>query len=93
MTVASFVADMKGFQLVMNFLECRRSFCPARFSLTNYSPTAIGGVDGMRTLHIDAPHFGTATDGSRSQQRFSVSAATALQTRTPTLSHSSGLLL
>jgi ABC-2 type transport system permease protein len=71
-TVASFVTDMQGFQLVMNFLVMSMLFLSgALFPLTNIPlvlralPTIdplCYGVDGMRTLLIDAPHFGTATD-------------------------------
>jgi len=71
-TVASFVSDMQGFQLVMNFLVMPMFFLSgALFPLTNIplllralaiiDPLSYG-VDGMRTLLIDAPQFGTATD-------------------------------
>jgi ABC-2 type transport system permease protein len=71
-TVASFVTDMQGFQLVMNFLVMPMFFLSgALFPLTN-SPLLLRalatidplsyGVDGIRTLLIDAPQFGTATD-------------------------------
>jgi ABC-2 type transport system permease protein len=71
-TVASFVRDMQGFQLVMNFLVMPMFFLSgALFPLTNIplllralasiDPLSYG-VDGMRALLIDAPHFGMATD-------------------------------
>jgi ABC-2 type transport system permease protein len=71
-TVASFVTDMQGFQLVMNFLVMPMFFLSgALFPLTNVplllralatiNPLSYG-VDGMRTLLIDTPHFGMATD-------------------------------
>jgi ABC-2 type transport system permease protein len=71
-TVASLVTDMQGFQLVMNFLVMPMFFLSgALFPLTNIplllrvlatiDPLSYG-VDGMRTLLSDAPHFGIATD-------------------------------
>jgi len=71
-TVASFVTDMQGFQLVMNLLVMPMFFLSgALFPLTDV-PSLLRalalvdplsyGVDGMRTLLIDAPHFGMATD-------------------------------
>jgi ABC-2 type transport system permease protein len=71
-TVASFVRDMQGFQLVMNFLVMPMFFLSgALFPLTNIplllrilatvDPLSYG-VDGMRTLLIDSSHFGVATD-------------------------------
>jgi ABC-2 type transport system permease protein len=71
-TIASFVSDIQGFQLVMNFLVNPMFFLSgALFPLTNIplllralatiDPLSYG-VDGMRTLLIDAPHFGVATD-------------------------------
>ena len=71
-TVASFVRDMHGFQLVMNFLVMPMFFLSgALFPLTNIplllrilatvDPLSYG-VDSMRTLLIDSSHFGVATD-------------------------------
>jgi ABC-2 type transport system permease protein len=71
-TVASFVTDMQGFQLVMNFLVMPMFFLSgALFPLTNIplplrvlatiDPLSYG-IDGMRTLLIDAAHFGMPTD-------------------------------
>ena len=72
-TVASFVTDMQGFQLIMNFLIMPMFFLSgALFPLTNVplllralatvDPLSYG-IDAMRTLLVDAPHFvGTATD-------------------------------
>jgi ABC-2 type transport system permease protein len=71
-TVASFVTDMQGFQLVMNFLVMPMFFLSgALYPLTNIPPLLRGlatidplsyGVDGMRTLLIHATYFGIATD-------------------------------
>jgi ABC-2 type transport system permease protein len=71
-TVASFVRDMQGFQLIMNFLVMPMFFLSgALFPLTNIPPLLRTlatidplsyGVDSMRALLIDAPHFGMATD-------------------------------
>jgi ABC-2 type transport system permease protein len=71
-TVASFVTDMQGFQLVMNFLVMPMFFLSgALFPLTNIPPLLRTlatidplsyGVDGMRALLIDARHFDMATD-------------------------------
>jgi ABC-2 type transport system permease protein len=71
-TVASFVTDVQGFQLVMNFLVMPMFFLSgALFPLTNIplllrtlatiDPLSYG-VDGIRAVLIDAPHFGMATD-------------------------------
>ena len=71
-TVASFVKDMQGFQLVMNFLVMPMFFLSgALFPLTNIplllrilasiDPLSYG-VDGMRTLLISVSHFGIALD-------------------------------
>jgi ABC-2 type transport system permease protein len=71
-TIASFVTDIQGFQLVMNFLVNPMFFLSgALFPLTDIplllralatiDPLSYG-VDGMRTLLVDAPHFGVATD-------------------------------
>ena len=71
-TVASFVTDMQGFQLVMNFLVMPIFFLSgALFPLTNVplllralatvDPLSYG-VDGMRALLIDRSHFGIVTD-------------------------------
>jgi len=71
-TVASFVRDMQGFQLVMNFLVMPIFLLSgALFPLTNVplllralatvDPLSYG-VDGMRTLLIDNSHFGVVTD-------------------------------
>ncbi len=71
-TVASFVTDMQGFQLVLNFLVMPMFFLSgALFPLTHIplllrvlatiDPLSYG-VDGMRALLINAPHFGIATD-------------------------------
>jgi ABC-2 type transport system permease protein len=71
-TVASFVKDMQGFQLVMNFLVMPTFFLSgALFPLTN-SPLLLRalatidplsyGVDGIRALLINVSHFGIATD-------------------------------
>ena len=70
--VASFVTDMQGFQLVLNFLVMPMFFLSgALFPLTHIplllralatiDPLSYG-VDGMRALLIDAPHFGLLTD-------------------------------
>ena len=71
-TVASFVTDMQGFQLVMNLLVMPMFFLSgALFPLTDSPPFLRAmalidplsyGVDGMRALLIDAPHFGIAMD-------------------------------
>ncbi len=71
-TVASFVTDMQGFQLVMNFLMMPMFFLSgALYPLTNIPPLLRTlatidplsyGVDGVRTLLIHASHFGIATD-------------------------------
>lgn len=71
-TVASFVTDMQGFQLMMNFLVMPMFFLSgALFPLANIPPLLRTlatidplsyGVDGMRALLIDAAHFGIATD-------------------------------
>jgi len=71
-TVASFVRDMQGFQLVMNFLVMPIFFLSgALFPPTN-APLLLRvlatvdplsyGVDGMRTLLIGSSHFGVVTD-------------------------------
>jgi len=71
-TVASFVRDMQGFQLVMNFLVMPMFFLSgALFPLTNIplllramasiDPLSYG-VDGMRGLLIDASRFYLAMD-------------------------------
>ena len=71
-TVASFVKDMQGFQLVMSFLVMPTFFLSgALFPLTN-SPLLLRalatidplsyGVDGIRALLINVSHFGIATD-------------------------------
>jgi ABC-2 type transport system permease protein len=71
-TVASFVRDMQGFQLVMNFLVMPIFFLSgALFPLTNVplllralatvDPLSYG-VDGMRTLLIGSSHFGVVAD-------------------------------
>ena len=71
-TVASFVRDMQGFQLVMNFMAMPIFFLSgALFPLTNI-PLALRtlasidplsyGVDGMRGLLIDASRFDLAMD-------------------------------
>ena len=71
-TVASFVRDMQGFQLVMNFLVMPMFFLSgALFPLTNIplllralasiDPLSYG-VDGMRGLLIDASRFDLAMD-------------------------------
>jgi len=72
LTVATFVRDMQGFQLVMNFLVMPMFFLSgALFPLTNIPPLLrvlvtvdplSYGVDGMRTLLIDTSHFGLAVD-------------------------------
>jgi len=73
-TVASFVKDMQGFQLVMNFLVMPTFFLSgALFPLTN-SPLLLRalatidplsyGVDGIRALLINVSHFGVATDAT-----------------------------
>ena len=71
-TVASFVTDMQGFQLVMNFLVMPMFLLSgALYPLTNIPPLLRTlatidplsyGVDGVRTLLIHASHFGIATD-------------------------------
>jgi ABC-2 type transport system permease protein len=71
-TVASFVKDIQGFQLVMNFLIMPMFFLSgALFPLTNipFLLRALStidpltyGVDGMRALLIDVSHFGIVTD-------------------------------
>jgi len=71
-TVASFVRDMQGFQLVMNFLVMPMFFLSgALFPLTDVplllralatlDPLSYG-VDGMRGLLINASRFDLATD-------------------------------
>jgi ABC-2 type transport system permease protein len=71
-TVASFVRDMQGFQLVMNFLVMPMFFLSgALFPLANIpfilqalasiDPLSYG-VDGMRRLLIDGSRFDLATD-------------------------------
>ena len=71
-TVASFVKDMQGFQLVMNFLVMPMFFLSgALFPLTNIplllralasiDPLSYG-VDGMRGLLIDASRLDLAMD-------------------------------
>ena len=72
LTVATFVRDMQGFQLVMNFLVMPMFFLSgALFPLTNIPPLLrvlvtvdplSYGVDGMRTLLIDTSHFGLGVD-------------------------------
>jgi ABC-2 type transport system permease protein len=72
LTVATFVSDMQGFQLVMNFLVMPMFFLSgALFPLANIPPLLrilatvdplSYGVDGMRALLIDTPHFGIAAD-------------------------------
>ena len=73
-TVASFVKDMQGFQLVMNFLVMPMFFLSgALFPLTNIplllralatiDPLSYG-VDGIRALLINVSHFGIATDAT-----------------------------
>lgn len=73
-TVASFVKDMQGFQLVMNFLVMPTFFLSgALFPLTN-SPLLLRtlaiidplsyGIDGIRALLINVSHFGIATDAT-----------------------------
>jgi len=71
-TVASFVTDMQGFQLVMNFLMMPMFFLSgALYPLTNIPPLLRAlasidplsyGVDGVRTLLIHTSYFGIATD-------------------------------
>ncbi len=71
-TVASFVRDMQGFQLVMNFMVMPMFFLSgALFPLANIplvlralstiDPLSYG-VDGMRTLLIHASRFSITTD-------------------------------
>jgi ABC-2 type transport system permease protein len=71
-TVASFVADMQGFQLVMNFLIMPMCFLSgALFPLTSaplllrvlatFDPLSYG-VDGMRRLLINTSHFDLVMD-------------------------------
>lgn len=73
-TVASFVKDIQGFQLVMNFLVMPMFFLSgALFPLTNIplllralatiDPLSYG-VDGIRALLINVSHFGIATDAT-----------------------------
>lgn len=73
-TMASFVKDMQGFQLVMNFLVMPMFFLSgALFPLTNIplllralatiDPLSYG-VDGIRELLINVSHFGIATDAT-----------------------------
>ena len=71
-TVATFVKDMQGFQLVMNFLVMPMFFLSgALFPLTNipFLLRAVAtldplsyGVDGLRMLLINVSHFGIARD-------------------------------
>ena len=71
-TVASFLTDMQGFQLIMNFLVMPLFFLSgALFPLTNVPALLLGlatidplsyGVDGLRALLIGESHFGVATD-------------------------------
>ncbi len=73
-TVASFVKDMQGFQLVMNLLVMPTFFLSgALFPLTDVAfllralstidPVSYG-VDGIRALLINVSHFGIATDAT-----------------------------
>jgi len=73
-TVASFVRDMQGFQLVMNFLVMPMFFLSgALFPLTNIplllralasiDPLSYG-VDGIRGLLVEVSHFGLAIDAT-----------------------------
>jgi ABC-2 type transport system permease protein len=73
-TVASFVKDMQGFQLVMNLLVMPMFFLSgALFPLTDVpfllralstiDPLSYG-VDGIRALLINVSHFGIATDAT-----------------------------
>ena len=73
-TVASFVKDTQGFQLVMNFLVMPMFFLSgALFPLTNIplllralatiDPLSYS-VDGIRALLINVSHFGIATDAT-----------------------------
>jgi len=71
-TVASFLTDMQGFQLIMNFLVMPMFFLSgALFPLQNVPALLLAlatidplsyGVDGLRALLIGGPHFGIATD-------------------------------
>ena len=71
-TVASFLTDMQGFQLIINFLAMPMFFLSgALFPLTKIplllkalatiDPLSYG-VDGLRALLIGASLFGVATD-------------------------------
>ena len=71
-TVASFLSDMQGFQLIMNFLVMPMYFLsgvlvpltnvPALLlTLATIDPLTYG-VDGLRALLIGASHFGVAVD-------------------------------
>jgi ABC-2 type transport system permease protein len=73
-TVASFVRDMQGFQLVMNFLVMPMFFLSgALFPLTNIplllralasiDPLSYG-VDGIRGLLVQVSHFGLVIDAT-----------------------------
>ena len=73
-TAASFVRDMQGFQLVMNFLVMPMFFLSgALYPLTNIpfilrtlatiDPLSYG-VDGIRALLINDSHFGIAIDAT-----------------------------
>jgi len=71
-TVASFLSDMQGFQLIMNFLVMPMYFLsgvlvpltnvPALLlTLATIDPLTYG-VDGPRALFIGVSHFGVAVD-------------------------------
>ncbi len=70
--VASFLTDMQGFQLIMNFLVMPMFFLSgALFPLRNVPVLLLAlatidplsyGVDGLRALLIGTSHFGVATD-------------------------------
>jgi ABC-2 type transport system permease protein len=70
--IASFLTDMQGFQLIINFLVMPMFFLSgALFPLTHIpfllhalatiDPLSYG-VDGLRALLIGSPHFGVAID-------------------------------
>ena len=70
--VASFLTDMQGFQLIMNFLVMPMFFLSGElFPLRNVPVLLLAlatidplsyGVDGLRALLIGTSHFGVATD-------------------------------
>lgn len=70
--VASLLSDMQGFQLIMNFLVMPMFFLSGSLFPLNNVPYLLGliarvnplsyGVDALRTLLINATHFGLVLD-------------------------------